>query len=56
MTAGSTSFDLVLEVGSDENVESIKGSVQEAVAGSLNVNVSARSLRMSFFQGQLCVV
>lgn len=56
MTAGSTSFDLVLEVGSDENVESIKGSVQEAVAGSLNVNVSAGSLRMSFFQGQLCVV
>ncbi|CAK9086158.1 unnamed protein product [Durusdinium trenchii] len=47
VTEESASFDLVLEVDSETNVEGVKESLQEAVAESLNVDVEAVSVEIA---------
>eukprot|EP00434_Breviolum_minutum_P006979 symbB.v1.2.006157.t1/scaffold360.1/size220131/11 len=46
VTSDSASFDLVLEVDSGTDVESVKDSVQEAVADSLSVDANAVSVQL----------
>lgn len=46
VTSDSASFDLVLEVNNETSVETVKGSVQEAVADSLNVDTEAVSVEL----------